>query len=64
MANDINLEIKLELEIANKELITPNTSNAVSLKELTGEEMQTILENLENALKGTFLYDILDKNIM
>lgn len=64
LANDINLEIKLELEIANKELITPNTSNAVSLKELTGEEMQTILENLENALKGTFLYDILDKNIM
>jgi hypothetical protein len=64
-SSDINLEINLDLNTqTNTTIEKPNTTNAQDINSLTPSEIGTILENLENALKDTFLLDLFENNIM
>ncbi|MCI8575434.1 MAG: hypothetical protein HFI09_03090 [Bacilli bacterium] len=64
-SSDFDLEINLDLMATlNKTIEKPDTSNAKDITSLTPSEIGTIFENLENALKDTFLIDLIEQNIM
>ncbi len=57
---DINTTITLGKET----FILPNTSNVVSVEDLTETDILTILENLEKSLEGTTLLQLFEQNIL
>jgi len=62
---EANTYIDLELSIKTNETIEiPDTSNAKKIDQLTNEEQLKIFENLENVLKDTFFYDLIEQNIL
>lgn len=57
--------INLKLTINNDETINiPDTTNTKKITELTGEEQLKIFENIENVLKDTFFYNLIEQSIM
>ena len=63
--SETNIYIDLELSIKTDEKIEiPDTSNAKKIDQLTNEEQLKIFENLENVLKDTFFYDLIEQNIL
>ena len=63
--SETNTYIDLELSIKTDEKIEiPDTSNAKKIDQLTNEEQLKIFENLENVLKDTFFYDLIEQNIL
>ena len=63
-SKEFNGEIKLNIEISSKQLEIPDWEDAKNIEDLTSSEVQTLFENLEKSLQGTFFYDLLEKNKM
>lgn len=63
-SKEFNGEIKLNIEISSKQLEIPDWEDAKNIEDLTSSEVQTLFENLEKSLQGTFFYDLLEKNMM
>lgn len=64
-SKDINVDVTLELEInTNATLEMPNITNAKKMEELSTEELLDIFTNLEDTLKGTIFYKLIEDSIM
>lgn len=58
-----NFTLQLEIDTITP-IEKPDTTNAKKLEELSPEETLDIFSKLENALKGTNFYDLIENNIM
>ena len=57
---EVNLDANMEI---GAKIGDVNTSNAINVEDLTDDDLQLILDNLEKALEGTIFYDLIEENL-
>ena len=57
---DVNLDANMEI---GAKIGDVNTNNAINAEELTEEDLQLIIDNLEKALQGTIFYDLIENSL-
>ena len=57
---DVNLDANMEIGAKIGDI---NTNNAINAEDLTEEDLQLIIDNLEKALQGTIFYDLIENSL-
>ena len=57
---DVNLDANMEI---GAKIGDVNTNNAINAEDLTEEDLQLIIDNLEKALQGTIFYDLIENSL-